>query len=68
MTTVLSGLAACLFYLASLASHLFALHEGRAQQRSLRLAMLLALPALVIGTLIWDWIQRRQPVRVRRRR
>ena len=29
---------------------------------------LLALPALVIGTLIWDWIQRRQPVRVRRRR
>ena len=51
MTTVLSGLAACLFYLASLASHLFALHEGRTQQRSLRLAMLLALPALLLHLL-----------------
>ena len=29
---------------------------------------LLALPARVIGTLIWDWIQQRQPVRGRRRR
>ena len=29
---------------------------------------LLALPALVIGTLIWDWVQGRQTVRVRRRR
>ena len=29
---------------------------------------LLALPALVIGTLIWDWMQRRHPVRARRRR
>jgi len=53
MTTVLSGLAACLFYLASLASHLFALHEGRTQQRSLRLAMLLALPALLLHLVSW---------------
>jgi ABC-type uncharacterized transport system permease subunit len=50
---LVSGLAACLFYLASLASHLFALHEGRAQQRSLRLAMLLALPALLLHLLSW---------------
>jgi uncharacterized membrane protein len=29
---------------------------------------LLAVPALVIGTLIRDWFQRRQPVRLRKRR
>jgi len=29
---------------------------------------LLAVPALVIGTLIRDWLQHRQPERVRRRK
>ncbi len=29
---------------------------------------LLAVPALVIGTLIRDWLQRRQPERARRRK
>lgn len=53
MTAVLPGLAACFFYLASVASHLFALHDGRARERSLRLAMLLALPALLLHMLSW---------------
>jgi ABC-type uncharacterized transport system permease subunit len=51
MTTVLPGLAACVFYLASLASHLYALHEGGARERALRMAMLLAPPALLLHPL-----------------
>lgn len=51
MTTVLPGLAACAFYLASLASQLFALHEGAVRERALRLAMLLAAPALALHLL-----------------
>jgi len=53
MTALLPGLAACFFYLASVASHLFALHESRAREQSLRLAMLLALPALLLHMLSW---------------
>lgn len=51
MTTVLPGLAACVFYLASLASQLFALHESAMRERALRLAMLLAVPALLLHLL-----------------
>lgn len=51
MSSVICGLAASLFYLASLAAQLFALHEGAAQQRARRLAGWLAVPALALHLL-----------------
>jgi len=51
MSTVLPGLTACLFYVASLASLLFALHEGEAHPRVRSLATLLAVPALALHLL-----------------
>jgi ABC-type uncharacterized transport system permease subunit len=46
--TTLTGLLACLFYLASLSSQLFALHEGPGRTRAGRLAARLAAPALLL--------------------
>lgn len=51
MSSVLAGIAACLFYLASLAAQLFALHESSTRQRAQRLAAWLAIPALALHLL-----------------
>jgi ABC-type uncharacterized transport system permease subunit len=51
MMTLLPGLAACLFYLASLATQLFGLHESSSRTRMLRLSMGLAAPALALHLL-----------------
>ena len=51
MTSVLSGIAACLLYLASLASQLFALHDGMSRERALQLSRMLAAPALLLHIL-----------------
>ncbi|MBP8927012.1 MAG: cytochrome c biogenesis protein CcsA [Pseudomonadales bacterium] len=51
MTSVLPGIAACLLYLASLASQLFALHDGSSRARALRLSRVLAAPALMLHIL-----------------
>ena len=48
MTTQLYGLTACFFYLASVSSQLFALHESPGRVRAARLARQLAVPALLL--------------------
>lgn len=48
MMSLIPGLAACLFYLASLASQLIGLQEGAGRARMLRLSMGLAAPALLL--------------------
>jgi ABC-type uncharacterized transport system permease subunit len=48
MMSLIPGLAACLFYLASLATQLIGLHESARRSRMLRLSMGLAAPALVL--------------------
>ncbi len=53
MTALVSGIAACIFYLASIAAHLCALHEGPVRVRWLRRAMWLAAPALLAHLLSW---------------
>lgn len=55
MTALVSGLIACLFYLASIAAHLCALHEGIVRQRWLQRAMWLAVPALLAHLLSWSF-------------
>lgn len=54
MTALVSGIVACVFYAASIAAHLCALHEGTAQRRWLRAAMWLAAPALLAHALSWS--------------
>ncbi|HNC69139.1 MAG TPA: hypothetical protein PKZ77_01495, partial [Pseudomonadales bacterium] len=55
MTVLVSGIVACAFYFASIATHLRALHEGATtQQRWLRIAMWLAVPALLGHLLSWS--------------
>jgi ABC-type uncharacterized transport system permease subunit len=51
MTAMIPGLTACLFYLASLAAQLFALHEGSTRERAQHLAAWLAVPALALHAL-----------------
>ena len=51
MTTLLPGLAACILYLASVSSQLFALHDGSTRAGSARLARTLAAPALLLHLL-----------------
>ena len=46
--TLLSGLLACLLYLAALSAQLFALHEGDWREQAGRLARQLAAPALLL--------------------
>lgn len=48
MSTVPYGLAACLFYLASVSAQLFALHDSPGRARAARLARQLAIPALLL--------------------
>lgn len=48
MMSLIPGLAACLFYLASLATQLIGLQEGAARSRMQRVSMGLAAPALVL--------------------
>ena len=50
-TSLLPGLAACVFYLASLATQMLALHDGAARARWSKLAVLLAPPALLLHLL-----------------
>ena len=55
MTVLVSGIVACAFYFASIATHLRALHEGATtQQRWLRIAIWLAVPALLAHLLSWS--------------
>ena len=54
MMSLIPGLAACLFYLASLATQLIGLHESARRSRMLRLSMGLAAPALVLLTASLD--------------
>lgn len=51
MSSLLPGLAACAFYIASLLAQMLALHEGASRQRWLRLALLLAPAALLLHLL-----------------
>ncbi len=51
MMSLFPGLAACLFYLASLATQLLGLQEGASRSRALRLSMGLAVPALLLHLL-----------------
>ena len=51
MSTLLPGLAACLFYLASLSAQLLGLHESKSRGYALRLSMGLAAPALLLHML-----------------